>query len=429
MGASRHIGRRARRAITAALLALPLVVASPAADAGPPTKPSEDPFYTYSGSAPLSSISPGTVLNHRKIQLSFGAGNSTPVNGEQLLYRTTGQLGEPTVTVTTVLVPPTAPIVSTIVGYLSFYDGLGSQCDPSYTLAGGDPGDAPIEQQAQEEALLISWYLAHGNVVTVPDFEGTGLHWMAGRESGYGTLDAIRATESFLGTGADTRVALSGYSGGSVAANWANELAPSYSSEVNLVGVAEAGIPANYFNHFAYIDGTAEYSAAIPGELIGLTRAYGIDLTRYVTPFGLDVVRQESDACIASMFGKFPGLTISDIMLPEYRDLDQTEPFASMLREQTMGSSATRPAAPVFMAIGNADGTGDGAMVAADVKALARQYCEQGLPVLYQEYQGADHLSGAALFEPQTGPYLQALLSGLPPADNCALLDAGLPQA
>src|SRR2546423_4962438 len=48
-------------------------------------------------------------------------------------------------------------------------------------------------------SLLILWYLSQGDIVTVPDFEGTHLDWMAGRESGYGALDAIRATESYLG--------------------------------------------------------------------------------------------------------------------------------------------------------------------------------------------------------------------------------------
>jgi hypothetical protein len=425
MGTSQKLERRgATRALATGLLVLiPLLVANPAAGADGPLRPSEDAFYTYEGSEPLGTIPPGSVLKHRTVRLSFGSGNSTPIRAEQLLYRTTGQLGEPTVTVTTVLLPATAVRRPTIVEYLSFYDGLGPQCSPSYTLAGGDPGDRAIDQQAQEEALLITWYLAHGNIVTVPDFEGTGLHWMAGRESGYGALDAIRATESYLGIGPGRKVGLSGYSGGSVAANWANDLAPSYAPELNIVGVAEGGIPANYFNHLAYMEGTVEYSAAIPGELIGLSRAYGVDLATYLSPYGLDVVQQESNACIASMFGKFPGLTIDAIMLPEHRDLTRTEPFATMLREQTMGSVGTPPMAPVFMAIGNADGTGDGAMVAADVRALARQYCEQGVPVLYQEYKRADHIAAAALFEPQTGPYLQALLSGLPPVSNCARWD------
>src|SRR5262249_17581060 len=159
---------------------------------------------------------------------------------------------------------------------------LGSKCDPSFTWEGGDTGDSTYQQEADEEELLISWYLAQGDIVTIPDFEGTGLDWMAGREAGYGTLDAIRATESYLGVGATAKVGLSGYSGGSVAADWASELAPVYAPHVNLVGVAEAGMPVNYFHHFAYINGTDEYSAAIPGELLGLTRAYGIDLTQFL---------------------------------------------------------------------------------------------------------------------------------------------------
>ena len=410
-----------RAAVVALLLAL-LAVLMPSARASSPALPSEDPFYTYSGSKPLRAIAPGTVLAHRSIQLAFER-NSTPIQAEQLLYRTTGQLGQPTVTVTTVLVPTSAPVLPRIVGYLSFYDGLAPQCSPSYTLAGGDTGDATYQQEVDEEELLISWYLAQGDIVTVPDFEGTGLHWMAGRESGYSTLDAIRATESFLRIGVDTKVGLSGYSGGSVAADWASELAPAYAPSVNLVGVAEGGIPANYVNHFAYINGTDEYSAAIPGELLGLSRAYGVDLTKYLSPFGREVVADVGGGCIASKFGTYPGLTIASIMQPEYQDLSRVAPFARMLRDQTMGTAKSHPRVPLYMAIGNVDGKGDGAMVAADVKALAKKYCGEGVPVNYQEFQGADHISAAALFEPQTGPLLQARFAGVPFVGNCSSLN------
>jgi hypothetical protein len=402
-----------------ALMVLSLVGLTPATASTPPTLPSRDPFYTYAGPKRLDQVAPGTVLKHRRVRLALGPGNNTPVRAEQLLYRTTGQLGQATVTVTTVLRPTRTRVLPRIVEYLSFYDGLGSQCDPSYTLAGGDPGDATYEQEAQEEELLIAWYLAQGNIVTVPDFEGTGLHWMAGRESGYAALDAIRATESYLHLRRSTKVGLSGYSGGAVAANWASELAPAYAPKLNIVGVAEAGIPANYINHLAYMDGNDEYSAAIPGELLGLSRAYGLDLTPYLSAYGRQVVGEVSDVCIASAFGKYPGLTIAAIMASPYRDLARTEPFATTLREQTMGQLRTRPRAPMFMANGNVDGTGDGAMVAADVKALAASYCRRGVRVEYQEYPGASHIAAAALFEPQTGPFLQARFAGVPFVGNC----------
>jgi hypothetical protein len=389
------------------------------ADAGP-VLPSQDPFYTYSGSTPLRRIAPGTVLRHRTVQLALGT--STPIAAEQLLYRTTGQRGEPTVTVTTVLQPASAPVLPRIVGYLSFYDGLGSRCDPSYTLAGGDPGDDTYQQEAYEEELLILWYLAQGDIVTVPDFEGTGLHWMAGRESGYGALDAIKATESYLGLGSTAMVGLSGYSGGSVAADWASELAPVYAPALQIVGVAAGGIPADYAHHIGYINGTAEYSAAIPGELLGLARAYGVDLDEYLSPYGRQVVSELADTCIASAFGSYPGLTVDDIMQPKYRDLSRVVPFSRMLREQTMGMTATTPAGPLFLAVGNVDGTGDGAMPAADVKALARRYCSKGVSVEYQEYQGLGHIEAAAAFEPQTGPFLQARFAGVPFVGNCSSL-------
>jgi hypothetical protein len=244
---------------------------------------------------------------------------------------------------------------------------------------------------------------------------------MTGHESGFGSLDAIRATESYLKISRTTKVGLSGYSGGSVAADWASELAPAYAPDVNLVGVAEAGIPANYFDHFAYINGTSEYSAAIPAELLGLSRAYGVDLTPYLTPLGQKVVQEESDTCIASDFGKYV-VTIKDILLPQYQDLAHAEPFATMLRDQTMGTAKTHPREPLLMAVGNSDGKGDGAMVAADVKALAHHYCSQGVSVDYQEYPGLTHIEAAAAFEPQTGPFLQARLAGLPWVNNCATL-------
>src|SRR4051794_39107794 len=199
-------GVLARALIAPALIAgLALV---PTAHAAGRTLPSKDAFYPYTGSTPLARIPPGTVLRTRPMSLAFGRGH-TPIRGSQLLYRTTTQLGEPSVTVTTVLVPTQRPVVTKLVGYLSFYDGLGSKCDPSFTLSGGNGGPA-ITQQSEEEASLISWYLSQGLTVTVPDFEGTGLHWMAGRESGYGTLDAIKATESFLHVGPGTPVGLSG---------------------------------------------------------------------------------------------------------------------------------------------------------------------------------------------------------------------------
>jgi hypothetical protein len=399
-----------------ALTAAAVTAVTPSAHADGPPRPDHDAFYSYTDHKPLADIAPGTVLKRRATEMYIGP-ISTPVAGEQLLYRTTGQRGQPTVTVTTVLAPVNAPVTPNIVGYLSFYDGLDPKCDPSYTLAGGDAGGA-AQQEAEEEELLISWYLSQGFVVTVPDFEGTSLDWMAGRESGYNTLDAIRATQSYLHA-PDAKVGLSGYSGGAVAADWASELAPTYAPKMNIVGVAEGGVPVNYFHLFDYANGTDVYSAAIPAMLLGLSRAYDVDLSRYLSSYGARVVREESTGCMPDLFGRYPGLTVAKLLKPRYRDWRHVPVLARLLREQTMGTYPGHPTVPLLMGVGNSDGKGDGVMSAKDVQGLAAEYCKQGVAVQFEEYLGASHETAGAFFEPKTGPFLLERFAGVPFVGNC----------
>jgi hypothetical protein len=397
------------------LLAVPFANAVPSGAASGPVPPNQDPFYSYSGPTEAH----GTVLASRPVDLALGTMTSTPVNAEQILYATTDQLGHPSVTVTTVLVPTAVPVAPHIVEYLSFYDGLSPLCDPSYTLAGGDPGSSTYEQGAEEEELLISWYLSQGDIVTVPDFEGESLHWMAGLESGRSAMDAITATESDLGLPSTTKVGLSGYSGGAVAADWASEIAPAYAPKIDLVGVAMGGVDANYLDMFTYIDGSSEYSIAIPAMLLGLARAYDIDLSQHLTTFGQQVVGSLEDVCMASAFGTRT-VTMQQILGSNLTSSGDATLY-DMVAAQTMGNAGI-PREPVFMGEGNSDGTGDGAMVAGDAAALAQKYCGEGVPVVFQEYPGAAHEEAAAAFEPQTGPFLQARFAGVPFVSDCAAI-------
>ena len=66
--------------------------------------PQTDPFYTYQGTPPLAAIAPGTVLKTRTVSYHV-LGIPLPVTVVQLLYRSTGMLGQPTVNVTSVLEP------------------------------------------------------------------------------------------------------------------------------------------------------------------------------------------------------------------------------------------------------------------------------------------------------------------------------------
>jgi hypothetical protein len=409
--------------VTAAV-ALALAGVAPTAGGSPAFHAPQrtDAFYSYTGHKPLSKIPPGTVLKRRTAQLSIGP-LPTPVTALQLLYRTTDQLGDPTATVTTVIAPLPLPATPKLLGYLSFYDDLGGECAPSHTLTGGDAG--PDNQaEVAEEGLLIPFYLANGWVVTVPDYEGPHLHWMAAREAGKATLDSARATESALGLAADTKIGLSGYSGGAVAAEWAAELAPSYAPHLNLVGVAIGGIPVSYESLFRYANGTKVYSAALPGMLLGLARAYHLDLHRYLSPYGRKMVHAEHNVCIGSAFGDYPGLTYQKMLKPAYRNLFRVKPFARIFREQRMGTVRGHPHTAFLMGNGDVDGYGDGVMSLRDVIALGQEYCRQGVPVEFHRYGGAGHETAGAYFEPQTATFLQGRFAGLRFKGNCGSIRA-----
>jgi hypothetical protein len=396
---------------------------APGAIASTPLPPNRDPFYSYSGSTPLADIAPGTVLNQRSVQVALGT-NSTPITAEQLLYRTTGELGQPIATVTTVLMPATGTAAPDLVDYLSFYDALGAQCDPSYTLQGGNPGSAN-EQQAEAEQAFIASYLANNFIVTIPDFEGPDLEWTAGYLAAYASLDALRATESYLNLPASTKAGLTGYSGGSIAAEWASEVAPQYAPQLDIVGVAEGGIPVDYAHNLAYINGaTSSWSSIIPAVLDALSLAYGVDLTPFLSPYGVQLTTQDAQACIGSLSG-VPGLTIQELLKPQYQDFLAVPVFAKIVDDLIMGSVPGHPTGPLFMGVGDSDGTGDGIMVTADVEGLAHEYCQQGVPLQLSVYQGSDHTQAAAQFEPAAISFLQQRFAGVPFQNGCSSVPTG----
>jgi hypothetical protein len=104
-------------------------LAVPCARAAVP--PEQDPFYTYAGSTPLANIAPGTVLKTREL-LYHVAGLPAPVIAVQLLYRSSGALGQPTTNATSVLEPPLRVGPPTVLSYQSFYDSLNRNDEPSW---------------------------------------------------------------------------------------------------------------------------------------------------------------------------------------------------------------------------------------------------------------------------------------------------------
>lgn len=415
--------RRAGLAFVLALaLALPTAAPSEAASEAGIPRPSQDPFYGWDRAA-LRDVPRGTVLKSRPVTLGVPGSGVGAVPGVQLLYRTQDEQGRASATVTTVL-NPTGPVNGGLVAYLSFYDALGDRCSPSYTLRGGDPG-AANRQLAYAEAALVLGLAAQGYAVTVPDFEGTDLHWVAGHESGWSTLDSIRATESYLGMPGTQKVGLFGYSGGSIAGEWAAELAPTYAPELNIVGAAVGGLPVHLAHNLRYVNGSRSWSGVIPAVLVSLGRAFGIKVDRFSSKYGKRVMAEVEDQCIGSFNGNYPGLRVQQLVKKKYHAFLKVRPFAKVINSLIMGSTPGHPTTPLFMGVGNHDGSGDDVMVVKDVQGLAHQYCGEGVPVQLEVYAGAGHSEAGLSFFPDAMSFLGQRFAGLPFAGNCAEIPEG----
>ncbi|WP_194815359.1 lipase family protein [Nocardia sp. XZ_19_385] len=407
-----NIFRGARIFVVGCAVALSVVAPARAEELLPPN---EDLFYSFDGS--LDGVEPGTVLRDRPVQLAAATpALPVPVEGIQLLYRTTGQTGGPLLGVATVIRPLNPVGELKIVSFQNFYDALGSQCNPSYSLRGGG---RLSEYGRYVDLGVIARYLASGYTVVVPDYEGVNLAFGAGRQAGQVTLDSIRAAEHRLGADpGQTPVVMLGYSGGSIATEFAAEgAANGYAPELNIVGVAEGGLPVDYQHAIDYMNGTQAWSRVIPLILAGVARGYGIDLDPYLSDYGKQVMDDVQTRCLETVDYT---LSIQDLLRPEYQDYMTVPELAHMLSDTRM-RAGENPKAPMFVMIGNSDGYGDGVMVTGDERELMRGYCAKGVPVQFRETT-IDHKMTGLAFMAAVATFVDERFNQAPAVNDCAAI-------
>ncbi|GAA0592701.1 lipase family protein [Streptomyces crystallinus] len=432
----RHTKRVLATAITAALAGT-AVPAATAAAATPSAAAASDPFYTYDGSEPLSSYAAGTVLKKRTLRYHI-EGLPSPVKAIQLLYRTSDAQGRPAANVTTVVRSITGD-GSKAVSYQSFYDSLNPKDGPSRAIAGDVTLGGTI---ATSENAFLAPLLVKGYNIVIPDTEGQSADFAAGPEYAANTLDSIRAAtgpEAGTGMNADTRIGLMGYSGGSIATNWAAALAPAYAPDVNkrLVGFAEGGLLVDAAHNLKYVNGSLVWSGVMPMAIIGVARSYGIDLKQYMNSYGRRVYEEVEHGSLLDALGHYPGLTWKKLAKPQYADPNSVTEFVAAVNKVNLGSAAT-PTVPGLIVQGDGGvaegtfgnrpgiGTGDGVMVSGDVRALARQYCATGNgSIAFHQYNLLGHVPVAAAWAPEAIGWLADRFAGRTAPSDCGHIPPG----
>ena len=376
-----------------------------------PLAPQQDPFYAPPTTAELSSVAPGTVLRAREITAK--AYYLFPVKGQawQLMYRTTDHRGQPVAMVGTVLVPTNAPATGRqLMAYNVAYDALTLRCAPSYSFVRGT---------ALEQAL-IAGALKKGLVVMSPDYEGLGSFWTTGLISGQGVLDGIRAAQRFQQAGLDgpsTPTVITGYSGGSIASTWANELYRTYAPELNIKGVAAGGVPVDLGNVARKVDGTL-FAGVYFGAVAALANAYPeVNPAALVNAKGAQMLVKAQDMCLGQFLTGAPDPLMAFAFqrmknLVVVPDLLEVPAVKQVIAINRLGQR--KPGAPLYLY----QATLDELMPLKDVDALVQSYCAQGVKVSYKPGFG-EHISMAVTGWPGALQYLSDRLADKPAPSTC----------
>ncbi|WP_167837740.1 lipase family protein [Nocardia altamirensis] len=407
--------RRGRRAI-AVLVTMAFAVATVLLAGGiTPTPaaalplPTEDPFYQPPEA--FDAQEPGTILRSREVRLAVATLLPLNVRSWQLLYRTTDLNEQPTVAVTTVILPAGAdpnrsrPLVS----LQFYYDSASNNCSPSFVLQQGSglPGLEGIHSQS--ELIAIAALISQGWAISVPDYEGLNGHLTVPREPGYMTLDGIRAAQRFqpLGLdGANTPVAMWGYSGGGMGSGWAAEMQPTYAPELNVKGIA-LGAPTSDVVSLLHVNGSM-FSSLIGIGISSLRNAYPKfkeASDRYLTAEGKALMDRTNQQCLprnalSQMFidyGRMLTIPIPDFLqVPEIK-----EAFESTVLGRNI------PTAPIFLY----QGVFDEAVPVWTNDRLSQQWCAGGASVSYKRDHLSEHLTLPSLGMADTLNWLKSRLA------------------
>jgi hypothetical protein len=381
-----------------------------------PLPPTEDPFYTPPPG--LEDIEPGTILRSRSIgELSFqGVVPFTAKDTYQLLYRTTDSLGNASATVTTIIVPENAN-TTRVLSYQFAEDAAYLNCAPSYVVQlGSNPenfGSNGIE------TLFIIAALDQGWIVNLPDYEGLQSAFTSGIQAGQATLDSVRAalTSGNLTTiSPDAEYQMWGYSGGSLASEWAAELQPTYAPELNFKGVALGGLVPNVTSILLTINKSL-FAGLVPAGILGLGNAYPeleAYLNEHLIPTNASTFKKALSQCLAEDITTYAGQDMFSYFDEGEATLTSSVPQSVIAATGQMGTHGT-PQMPVYAY----KAIGDEISVVADTDALVAKLCAQGANIQYVRDGLGEHATEEITGSGDAFAFLVDRFNGVPVTPGC----------
>ncbi|MEU7630493.1 lipase family protein [Nocardia sp. NPDC049220] len=363
--------------------------------------PLGDPFYTPPPD--FEGRRTGTVLATRP----SGTGLTLfPLVSTELLIRSTDAKGRPAPVVATLLMPTApwpGPGPRPLLSFDAAIDSLGHKCAPSYEL--------------KSEVSTMLWAaqipLSKGYAVVVPDHQGPRQAYGAGRMAGHAVLDAIKAVirAPELGLRPDAPTVVTGYSGGAIATGWAAELASEYAPEVNLVGAAFGGVPADFGMLLDTMNGRNAAGGVFLAATLGLAREYP-EMLDLMNDNGWRLAQIGKDICMPAeefigLVAPIPVQALTDVGAPTELPM-----VREILTANRLG--ATAPNVPVFLY----HATHDQWVPIAGAENLYAQWCGGGTPVEFKVYPG-EHFIASSSGIPDANAWIDDRFAGRPVTPGC----------
>ncbi|MFI6219939.1 lipase family protein [Nocardia salmonicida] len=387
-----------------------------------PMPPELDRDFYYPPADIVTTKAPGEIIAARQVTVANMGLIPVNVDAWLLSYRSNNSRSEPIAAVATVLKPRgSAP--DKLMSMQAAEDSLAAYCSPSYamqqwTLATlGGQVVVPLEFFITQAALQQGWG------VVVPDHQGPNNAFAAGPLAARITLDGIRAAQNFepMALASHTRVGLFGYSGGAIATGHAAELKQSYAPELNVVAVAEGGVPAD-LGAVLNVGNGQLWSGMIMSAVLGLGREYpefDVLLDAKLNPLGQGLATVKDGLCVAFNTTVFPFMNMKGMFTVPGDPLDH--PVVDEVIDKTrMGK--TLPDMPMFIWQGNPDEL----IPVGPVNTLVDTYCQNpAAQVQYTREHLSEHLSTAVSGTPRALLWMRDRLDGIPAQPGCSTFDAG----
>lgn len=399
-----------RRTLTALTIAVGLMsmlfVSAPVASAGP-DDPVPPPGTMYASPVDLTGKNNGDVLDSRRFTSPLYPGADI----WQLRYRSSDSRGHAIAAVTTVLAPADRAPGGPLLSYQPFVNALGLQCAPSESLFGADLTTGVQEREFLNLALVRGW------TVAVPDHLGPKSAYGAAKLGGQITLDGVRAAQRVPELGlAASPVGMAGYSGGGMATAWAAALAPTYAPELNIVGAAAGGVPAD-------LDNIARALGFQPHQAFGLAFAAALGLEReypdrlpisaQLNDTGLALKEQVANACTPVILAA--GAFKSALAVSTNTSLVDSPEAQRIIDENSLVKYAGVPTAPTLLWASD----NDPLIPIAALRDTAGRYCANGATLQFDIVHAPQHIQAAFEGLPAALTFLDNRFRGVAPPTNC----------